>query len=457
MPDADTDSQRPNALLLTAHDMGRYLGCYGRQAHTPNFDEFAEEGALFEQFFCTTPHCAPSRASVQTGLLPHNHGQMGHPDGPPGASWSKGPKMTGWHIDEDIRTLPMYLDDIGYETHLAEYQHTSRPVGRAGHAQIHEHPDPDGQANGARNVADTVERVLEGAAEADAPFYLQTATGNTHSDYSRREGGFKDDPTPGYEGPAPDELDLPAGIPDTEGNRRDLADLLEDAYELDYAFGRILDALDERGLAEDTLVALVTDHGIDIHPKGKGTCYDPGIESALLMRLPGRIEAGGRHDDPVSNVDVLPTVLDLLGVDVPYGLDGRSLRPLLEGSAEYESRDAVFAETTWFRSYVPVRVVRTDRYKLVRNFWPRRIEAAEGHDYYTEFELYDLERDPEETENLAGNPEYADVRAALHARLARKLVGDDDPIVDGPIPPGMFDVTLREPATVDGDVIGDDD
>jgi len=175
------------------------------------------------------------------------------------------------------------------------------------------------------------------------------------------------------------------------------------------------------------------------------------------MRLPRRIEAGARHDDLVSNVDVLPTILDLAGVDVPYGLDGQSLRGLLEGTGDgYETREAVFAEMTWFGSYRPARTVRTDRYKFVRNFWPRRIEAAEGHKRHTEIELYDLEADPHETTNLAHDPEYAEETAAMHARLARKLEADDDPIIDGPVPPAMFDVTLREPASIDGNPIEDE-
>jgi arylsulfatase A-like enzyme len=126
----DTDNRPPNVLLLTAHDMGRYLGCYGRQAHTPVFDEFGS-------FSARRPTVRQAgRASRPDSCL--NHGQMGHPDGPPGASWSRGPKMTEWHVDEDVWTLPMYLDEAGYETHLAESQHTSRPVERAGAFRLFE-------------------------------------------------------------------------------------------------------------------------------------------------------------------------------------------------------------------------------------------------------------------------------------------------------------------------------
>ncbi|MFB6173056.1 MAG: sulfatase-like hydrolase/transferase, partial [Halobacteriales archaeon] len=120
-----SDDARPNVLLLTAHDMGRYLGCYGRRAQTPNLDALAADGALFESFFCTTPHCAPSRASVQTGLLPHNHGMMGHPIRDTDTASPRREPYKGWEIDEGIRTLPMYLNERGYDTHLAVYQHAS--------------------------------------------------------------------------------------------------------------------------------------------------------------------------------------------------------------------------------------------------------------------------------------------------------------------------------------------
>lgn len=451
-----TSERRPNVLVVTAHDMGRYLGCYGRQAQTPNLDAFADEGALLEEFFCTSPTCTPSRASVQTGLLPHNNGVMGHPIRDQHGDSPRRQAYKGWEIHEGIRTLPMYLNEAGYQTHLAAYQHASGLPERVGYQRIHdnrrdENPHVDGARNGARNVADCVDRVLH--ALDDRPFFLAASTGNTHRPFSNRDGGFKDDPVPGYDGPAPEDVELPDHVEDTDEHRQAFADMFEDAYELDAAFGRILASLDEAGYADDTLVCFVTDHGIHF-PKAKGTCYDPGLETALLMRLPGRIEAGRRYDDLVSNVDLLPTILDLLDLDVPYGLDGQSIEPLLAGDGEgrYEPREAVFGETTWFGEYIPARAVRTERYKFIKNFWPRRIPAAEGHTRETEVELYDLATDPHETENLVDDPAYHDVRERLQARLARKLHADGDPILEGPIPPkrGVFDVTLREPGSIDG-------
>jgi N-sulfoglucosamine sulfohydrolase len=470
-PDATHESY-PNVVVFHPHDFGRELGCYGRQAHTPRLDALAEAGALFENHFCASPSCAPSRASFTTGLLPHNNGMLGHP-------FHSTPRYTeevgqnpwkGWEVHEGIPTLPMYLNERGYETYLVGSTHTSKQT--RGHRNFPKHPDPVGQTGdqpepsggaarlGARNIADVIESVVEAEAETDGPFYLQTMLHNAHHPYSERDGGFTDRPVPGYDGPAPEDIDLSRyfddSVADTEGYdeatiRTYFADFYEDMYELDYAVGRVLDALEETGQREETLFVFVADHGInnDQATKAKFWNYELGIESALLLHYPGRVEGGQRHDALLSNVDVLPTILDLVDGRPPVDVDGRSFRPLVDRTddREYETRDAVFVETTFNGGgdldYDPVRGIRTSDYKLLRNFWPRDYAHSE-RDRTTEVELYDLREDPRETENLADDPAYADVRETLLERLRERLERDDDPVLDGFVSPqrGAFDVTL---------------
>jgi arylsulfatase A-like enzyme len=452
---------RPNIVLMVPHDCGREFGCYDRQAYTPQLDALAQNGALLEQHFCPTPSCAPSRASIATGLQPHNHGMLGHPFTDDDASYPEhvlqAPQL-GWEIHEGIFTLPMYLSQRDYVTYLVGDIHSSKQT--HGHHHYPDHPDRDRKPNGygAREAADLMEQIICDEARSSDPFYIEAKTANAHRPFSNREGGFKDDPISGYSGPGPEDVDLspyfPNGIESTAGYdeaavRQDFADFYEDLYELDTAVGRILETLEETGQRENTVFVITADHGVPhtMIPQGKVTNYDGGIEAAALWHYPGHIEGGERYSQLTSHVDILPTLLDLVDGQPPTDIDGHSFRPLVDAQDDrsYDEREAIFAETTYNGGpfYDPVRAIRTQEYKLLRDFWPQDIPNA-PREMHTELELYDLETDPEEQENVAGDPAYAAVREALYDRLRRRLERDHDPILDGPIPPqqGAFDVRI---------------
>lgn len=457
--DHTSDDDPPNVLVVTAHDLGRYLPCYGADVRAPNLDRLADEGVVFGNAFAASTTCAPSRASLDTGLLPHNHGLFGHPKRDPGPDrpWF------GWELD-DVRTTPMYLDDLGYTTYLCGLQSESTTVERLGYDHVQQHPsvdDPDkfGTDLPARAVAEEVCDVLAREADREGPFYVQANAHNVHAPFSRREGGHRDDPVPGFDPVELGDVDLPRFLRGTTDVREALVQFQEDLYELDYAVGAVLDALDEHGLAEDTLVAFTTDHGLPFAGGAKSTVFDDGIRTALLARLPGRIEAGSREDALISNVDVLPTLVDYAGGSPPTDVDGRSFRPLL-ADGPYEEREAVFSEMTWTwpsDPYSPIRAVRTREYKYARNFWPfsngrqhfgEPIDGEPG-EYYgaldnregtrPEEELYHLPGDPTEEENVIDDPDHADAARRLRQRLRAKLIADDAPIVRGAIPPVGFD------------------
>lgn len=470
-PPSVSGSDNPNVVLVTGHDFGRELGCYGRQAFTPQLDELAEQGVLFEQHFCTAPHCAPSRASVTTGLQPHNHGMLGHPHAGGGPSYFNNP-YKGWEIDDGIPTLPVFLNHLGYETHLVGGVHSNRAT--YGHDHFHFAEDRPTSTVPALTGASQVESVLESVSGSD-PFYLEVATQNAHMADGARESVYERLPA-GYDGPDPADIDLSSFLrstayddpesnirevlADEETARETLAVFYEVMYEFDAAVGQMLDALEATGHRDDTLFIVTADHGLGLHnvfPKCKGTLYDRGVESALLMQYPGRVEGGQRHETLVSNVDVLPTILDFttgdlpVSVDsagVPSDVDGQSLRPLIDSADEraYDERSAVFFERTYygvnhFGPYDPVRGIRTAEYKLLRNYWPKHYEFT-PRDGTTEIELYDLAADPHECENLTTDPAAADIREQLHDRLRSRLEADGDPVLDGPIPPadGAFDI-----------------
>jgi arylsulfatase A-like enzyme len=216
----------------------------------------------------------------------------------------------------------------------------------------------------------------------------------------------------------------------------------------DEAVGAILDAIEAAGLREDTLVIFLADHGMAM-PRAKCTLYDPGIEVALMMRWPGGDVAGGRGvEGLVSQVDVLPTVMDAVGLAREAQVQGRSVLSLARGQAGM-GREAAFAGKTYHSYYDPMRAVRTARYKLIRNFEASFAvevpgDVQEGPIFQSHaqryhggqhplIELYDLEADPWEQTNLTGEAAHAEVQAQLDALLWRWMEETGDPLLKGPV------------------------
>jgi arylsulfatase A-like enzyme len=260
-----------------------------------------------------------------------------------------------------------------------------------------------------------------------------------------------------YDADAPADVRVPAYLTDTPGARQDLAMFHGAIRAMDAAVGAIVSALDEAGLRDDTLLMFTTDHGIAF-PRAKATLYDPGINTALLMRWPEGFPGGRAYAELLSNVDILPTVLAATGTPAPDDLCGRSFIGLLQGRG-YEPRAEVFAEKSTSPGDIK-RCIRTHRYKYIRNYddgpllqLPTDIEASPtrremGDDHLAprpKLELYDLDADPLETENLAGQPDHAETERDLAARLDRFLEATDDPILRGPIerPPGEAEIVRR--------------
>ena len=242
---------------------------------------------------------------------------------------------------------------------------------------------------------------------------------------------------------------MPGYLRDTAGTRQDLAGLQGSVRHVDAQAGRLLAVLDDLGLAGNTLVIFTTDHGIAM-PRAKCSLYDPGIGIALMLRLPARAgwHGGITHDALISNVDYLPSILDLLGLPIPANVQGRSFVALLDGR-EASPRDEIFAEMTYHDYYDPRRCIRTRTHKLIVNFttapyfmdpsqsWRPRADTLvpENHAmaYHDHVELYDLRDDPWELSDLAGLPEHAGTVRELLARLYRHLVDSGDPILAGAV------------------------
>jgi arylsulfatase A-like enzyme len=218
---------------------------------------------------------------------------------------------------------------------------------------------------------------------------------------------------------------------------------------MDAAVGEILAALPNGGHAETTVVIFTTDHGIAM-PRAKGSLYDPGIAIALIVRGVAIGAVGGRRAGGlVSSVDILPTLAEVLELDVSPGIrarwQGTSFAGLVQGSAA--RRDVLFAEKNFHNTYDPKRCIRTGRHKLIVNFEmgatmvPGDVQTGAIYraavERYTPhqpaFELYDLHSDPWERENLADEPGMSGLRADLAARLRDWMRKTDDPLLEAPI------------------------
>jgi arylsulfatase A-like enzyme len=417
-------TDRPNILLITTHDTGRHLGVYGRGVDTPAFACLAAEGVRFDRHFCTAPQCSPSRAALTTGRWPHSTGMLGL-------------LGFGWSLPSDQVTLAKALGGAGYDTWLWGFQHEHEDPAALGYAH-----DPIGYRRGevpkigAGHVTPRLCDWLAG--RPDGPFFASVGFFETHIPFPREP----------VDAETLSRTRAPAWLPDHPSVRLDVARLNRSVQTVDRCLGRILDALDSAALASNTLLVFTTDHGIAF-PRAKCTLYDPGIEAALLMRWPDELPANRVACELVSNVDLMPTLLDLAGVPVPPTVQGRSLAGLLRGGT-YEPRRELFAEMTWHDAYDPMRCVRTGRYKLIRRFdpLPRNVlpksywASCEGAgalrplfaDTPPEWELFDLAADPLELSNAADHPGYAAIRRQLADTLERWMRDTDDPLLRGPVP-----------------------
>ncbi len=396
---------QPNVLWIYGEDLSPDLGCYGTSAvQTPNIDLLASEGIRWTNAFVTCPVCSPSRSALITGTYQthfdaHNH--RSNRDKP---------------LPADMKLITDCFREAGYFTCNSPGPPYHRP-GKTDFNFKREQPF-DG--------IDWSERA------AGQPFYAQINIPDTHR-------VFKPDP----ERPiAPDDVHLPSYYPDHPLTRKDWALYLESIQILDRKVGQILNRLDEEGLAENTIIFFMSDHG-RAHVRCKQFLYDGGIHIPLIVRWPGQFDAGTVRDELISGVDFAPTTLALAEIDIPDYMHGQTFL-----GADATRRNAVFAardrcDGTDDR----IRCIRTHRYKYIRNYHPEQpymqfngykkqqypvwtlmqVLAAKGllspaqqlflKPTRPAEELYDLDADVYEVNNLADDERYESVRNELSSQL----------------------------------------
>ncbi len=423
----------PNILYIHSHDTGRFIQPYGYAVPTPNLQRFAEQSVLFRRAFCANPTCSPSRAALLTGQSPHSSGMLGL-------------AHRGFGLNDYSQHILHTLRKAGYFTALSGTQHVALDGDKTllGYDAI---------LDEGRDRVDAVADFLT-QRDANRPFFLSVGFQETHRVYP--EPGPDDDPR--YVQPPPP-------FPDTPETRYDMASFRTLARRLDEKMGRVFELIDEHGLTDNTLVICTTDHGIAF-PRMKCNLYDTGIGVMLMIRWPNGdphgFRAGRVVDSLVSHIDVFPTLCDVLGIDLPEWLEGKSLMPVLRDEKP-EVNDEIFAEVTFHAAYEPQRCVRTNRWKYIRRYtesekpvlpncddspsktlwmehgWQNRPVARE--------QLYDLVFDPHEANNLAADPGYATVLDEMRGRLDRWMERTNDPLRKGWVDPPKG-VRLNDPTGV---------
>lgn len=408
---ANPSSKRPNILWICVEDMSANMSCYGETTiQTPNIDRMAADGALFKQAFVTEPVCSPSRSAMVTGMYQTTIGAHLH------RSSRHAVKI---HLPKHIKLISEYFQQAGYYTSngstLNKKSLAKTKRGKTDYNFVWDEKVYDGAEWSGRRPGQ--------------PFFAQIQL---------RGGKNRGAKVPNSVDPA--KVKLPPYYADYPVLREDWAKYLNSIIQTDIEMGEILDRLKKEGTADNTIVFFWTDHGIS-HIRGKQFLYEDGIHVPLIVRGPG-IKPGTIREDLVEHIDIAAASLDLAGIKIPAHLQGQ---PIF--SPEYEPRRYIFAARDRCDETVErMRCVRTDRYKYIRNFYPHRshtqpnrykdgkqimvamrelfaagkLNAHQARPFLPSRpveELYDLQSDPHELNNLAESPEHGETLKKLRGKL----------------------------------------
>jgi arylsulfatase A-like enzyme len=406
-----------NIVYLHSHDTGRYIQPYGQAVPTPNLQKLASESILFRNAFSGAPTCSPSRAALLTGQPSHTSGMLGL-------------AHRGFKLHDYNQHLLHTLRPAGYYSALCGVQHIARDPKTIGYDEV-----VPVKNNHCAFVAPAAVNFLKNSPKQ--PFYIEIGFQETHRPYI--EPGPKEDVR--YCQPPPT-------VPDTPETRLDIASFKATARLMDDAVGTILTQLAASGLADNTLVISTTDHGIAF-PAMKCNLTDQGWGVMLMIRGPNGFGGGKVCDAMISQLDIYPTICELLNLERPSWLTGKSMMPVIRGDAK-EINDQVFGEVTYHAAYEPKRAIRTHRYKYIRHFGDRRTPVLPNCDDgpskslwlsydwknqpVAEERLYDLVFDPPEHNNLATDRGLASILTDLRGRLDTWMKSTSDPLLKGPVP-----------------------
>ena len=470
-----------NVVLFVTDDQGQDAGCYGNSViKTPHLDAIARDGALFTHAFCTTASCSASRSVILTGLQNHANGHYGHQH-----NYHKFNSYT------NIVGLPVYLAKAGYRTGRCGKYHVAPDSVYKFDNVLPESPrransrSPYEMAEACRDfITQPGDRPFflyfctsdphRGGGEAVELPQQPNRFGNPAPN-GKRYPGIKEVV---YN---PDEVLVPGFLPDTPTCRAEIAQYYQSVSRVDQGLGQLIEILQTAGKWDDTLFIYISDHGIAM-PGAKTTVYEGGMRSPCIVRNPYNRSRGIVTDAMISWVDLAPTILDFAealddngqvrnaileqldqptagtqqsSVTKPGRFHGRSFLPVLD-QEHVTGWDEVYASHTFheIQMYYPMRVVRGRRYKLIWNVayplpfpfasdlwaaptWQAQYKLGMNAPYGAQtvgsyiqrpkFELFDLENDPHEGQNLAEDPQYLATLDLMIAKLKAFQQTSNDP------------------------------
>ncbi len=433
-------AQRTNVLLFTADDLhAESLGVYGGKVAglTPNLDRFAFQGMLFNRGHVNVAICAPCRAVIATGFLSHNSGAMGFMKARPGTpdivtAFQSGGYLAGilGKVSHSTPTTSMKWD----------YSFDQKDLGNGRNPQIYYE----------RCVA-----FFKRCREEKKPFYFMVNSHDPHRPYCDPKKLTKGAAMPSrtYK---PDEVEVPGFLPDLPGARAELAQYQNSTRRLDDTFGKVMQALEESGQADNTIVFFMSDNGIAV-PFAKCNTWFHSSRTPFLVRWPGNVRPGSRNDTHfVSPVDLMPTFLEITGVSGPKRLDGRSIVSLLQGKSQ-DTREFMFTQidSKAGNDGVPMRCVQDAKFGYIYNpfsdgkhvyrnnnegktFAAMAAAAKTNPDIAARIDLfrmrvpeefYDLEKDPNCLNNLIGHTDYQKQIHDYRKRLESWMKRTGDPML----------------------------
>ncbi|HCX20266.1 MAG: hypothetical protein CMB80_21185 [Flammeovirgaceae bacterium] len=448
------EKERPNILYIMSDDHAvNAIGCYDMRlsdvAYTPNIDNLASEGMRFSNVFVTNSICTPSRAAILTGKYSHENGVY----------------ILNQPIPEQP-TSATILQDAGYTTALFGKWHlVSEPFGLDEYMVLEKqgrYQDPEFFSKGSSEkiekkgwaddvITDLTMDYIKGL-DKSKPFYVMTQFKGAHDPWDSR--------TPFDTLFENIDIPIPDNLCDTYENRTEASkrttlklDILDwktfhhtkletddiceqrkhiyqqyikaylrSAAVMDYQVGRLMEFLEEQGLAENTIVVYTSDQGHFLGEHGffsKRFMYDESMQMPLIVRYPGKIKAGSVEGAMVANIDFAPTLIDLVGEKVPADMQGESIKGFLFGNPPTEWRDGIYYhywQHILHRDVAAHYGIRTKDYKLIF-FYGLNLGQTEEAATPPEWELFDLRKDPMEMNNVYADPEYADVVEELKLQM----------------------------------------
>ena len=403
-------ADKPNMVFIIADDCTfRDIGCYGGQAQTPNIDKLAKQGMRFTRCFQAAPMCSPTRHNIYTGLYPVKSG-----------AW---PNHTRAY--PHVKSIVHHLKPLGYR------------VTQTGKTHINPRTVFPFENFGGKNPdMKYIDRLFAETAKGGKPFCLFACSNEPHSPWNKGDASAY----------PPDKVKLPPYIVDTPRMRSDFSNYLAEITYYDSQVGEIVELLGKHGLSENTLLMVVSEQGNGF-PFAKWTCYDHGLQSAMIVRWPNKVKAGSVTDAMVEYVDVASTFIDVAGGQPVAPMDGRSFLPVLRGKADTHKEHVFGIMTTrgihFGTDAYAIRSVRDTRYKLILNlnhkskftnactkspaFQSMVAKAAAGdatakrlvhaYQHRPAVELFDMEKDPLEMNNLACHSDYQKHVTRLRSKL----------------------------------------